>query len=55
MTIEKNNTTYIVTENTKTWTLTKMLGSVPVTYKVSKADCSTWEDLKTFVAENTAF
>lgn len=55
MTIEKNGIIYWVKENSKSWTLSKTIGSVPITYKISKTDCPTLENLKQFVVENTAF
>lgn len=55
MTIEKNGIVYLVKENFKSWTLFRTIGSVPITYKVSKTDCPTLETLKEFVAENSVF
>lgn len=55
MTITKNDKTYAIRENEKSWTLSICLGRVPVTYNVKKIDCPTIEDLKAFVDENSAF
>lgn len=55
MTIEKNNKVYEVTETERVWTLSTKVGGVFVKFNVSKSDCPTLEDLKTFVIENSVF
>lgn len=55
MTIEKNGAIYFVKENLKSWTLSKTIGSVPISYNVSKIDCPDFDALKQFVAENSVF
>lgn len=55
MTIEKNNKVYEVTENERAWTLSTKVGDVLVKFNVSKSDCSTLEELKIFVIENSVF
>lgn len=55
MKIEKNGKIYDVTELARSWKLSITIGSVPIIYKVSKNDCSTFDELKEFVAENPAF
>lgn len=55
MTIEKNNKLYEVTENERAWTINTKVGDVFVKFNVSKSDCPTLEDLKTFVIENSVF
>lgn len=54
MNIEKNGITYEVTENAKAWTLSTKIGSVPVKYTVSKADCPTFDALWVFVFKCSA-
>lgn len=55
MTIEKNGKIYKVTEQSKTWTVSTDKNNVTVSAKITKADCSTFDDLKMFVAENDLF
>lgn len=55
MTIEKNGIVYFVKENLKSWTLSKKIGSVSVSYNVSKTDFPDFEALKAYVAENSVF
>lgn len=55
MTIEKNGIVYLVKGNLKSWTLSKTIGSVSISYNVSKIDCPDFETLKQFVAENSVF
>ena len=52
MSIEKNGTTYEVTETAAKWTLKAMDGKVSLSYEVSKKDCETLEELKEYVAGN---
>ena len=54
MIIEKNGLIYTVQETATEWVLKMTVDSIDVTYKVSKADCSTFEALKNFVADNNA-
>ena len=56
MIIEKKDKVYVVTENTKTWTVSLLNDSgVTATAKILKSDCPAFEDLKAFVAENDLF
>lgn len=55
MTIEKNEKTYSVHENMKFWTVSIKLNSLSVTYNMSKLDCSTFDELKAYVAQNNLF
>lgn len=55
MTIEKNEKTYSVRENMKSWTVSIKLNSLSVTYNVSKSDCLTFDELKAYVAQNNLF
>lgn len=55
MAIEKNGIVYLVKENFKSWTLSKTIGRVSVSYNVSKTDCPDFEALKAYVSENTVF
>lgn len=55
MTIEKNGIVYLVKENFKSWTLSKAIGKVSISYNISKTDCPTLEALKAYVAENSVF
>lgn len=55
MIIEKNGKNYTVKENAKSWTLCIAIGVVSVSYKVSKTDCPTFDDLKSFAKSDSAF
>lgn len=55
MAIEKNEKTYSVRENMKSWTVSIKLNSLSVTYNVSKSDCSTFDELKAYVAQIICF
>ena len=55
MTIEKNEKTYSVRENMKSWTVSIKLNSLSVTYNVSKSDCPPFDELKAYVAQNNLF
>lgn len=56
MTIEKNGKTYKVVENAKSWTVSILSDcNVTVAAKISKSDCPTFDDVKTFIAENDLF
>lgn len=55
MNIEKNGKIYTVKENKASWTLSTNVGIIPVSYNVKKSDCPTFDALKEFVAENSAF
>ena len=55
MKIEKDGKIYKVTEQSKTWTVSTDKDNVIVSAKITKADCPTFDDLKTFVAENDLF
>lgn len=54
MIIEKNGAIYYVSETAFAWSLKMAVDCVGVTYNVSKADCSTFEELKQFVSESDA-
>jgi hypothetical protein len=55
MTIVKNEKTYCVKENAKSWTLSINIGCVPVSYNIRKADCPTFKELEQYVAESSLF
>lgn len=55
MTIEKNEKTYSIRENMKSWTVSIKLNSLSVTYNVSKSDCPTFDELKAYVAKIICF
>jgi hypothetical protein len=55
MIIEKNGKTYTVRENLKSWSILINYGSIPVTFNVKKTDCASFEELKQFIIENSAF
>lgn len=55
MTIERNEKTYSVRENMKSWTVSIKLNSLSVTYNMSKSDCPTFDELKAYVAQNNLF
>ncbi len=55
MNIEKNGKIFVVKENKSSWTLATNIGGIPLTYNVKKADCATFDELKQFVADNSAF
>ncbi len=52
MIIEKNGVIYSVKDTASAWVLEMAIDGVDINYKVSKADCPTFEALKEFVAEN---
>lgn len=54
MIIEKNELIYNVNETASAWMLEITMDDVNVTYKVSKADCPTFEALKDFITESDA-
>lgn len=49
MRIEKNGVLYRVTESQKTWKLTMENGPVTVLYEVSKNQCETEDELRSYV------
>ncbi len=54
MTIEKSGTVYAVNETATGWTLTTSLGNVGVSFNITKADYTTFDALKEFVAARDA-
>lgn len=55
MTIKKNGKVYTVRENKNSWTVSTKFGRVSLVYNVPKTDCSTFDDLKAYVAESDLF
>ncbi len=55
MIIEKNSKTYTTRENKASWTVSITIGSVDITYNVPKADCPTFEALKSYVVASDLF
>ncbi len=55
MKIKKNGKTYAVKENKESWTLEIIIGKIVVSYNIKKADCPTFDDLESFIAEKDLF
>ncbi|MDY6367028.1 MAG: hypothetical protein SPL13_00705 [Clostridia bacterium] len=55
MTIEKNGKIYKATENVSSWTVSREIGRVSVSYNIPKEDCPTFDALKSYVIENDLF
>lgn len=55
MKIEKNGNVYKVAENATSWTVSREIGRVSVSYNVPKEDCPTFDLLQKYVIENDLF
>lgn len=55
MKIEKNEKVFSVKENLKSWTVSRTIDILTISYNVSKADCPTLESLQKYVNDNEVF
>lgn len=55
MGIEKNGTTYIVTDCGSFWKVENVSGKLSVCYKLSKADYPAFDDVRTFILTDDLF
>lgn len=55
MKIEKNGKVFSVKENLKSWTVSRTVDFITISYNVSKTDCPNLESLQKFVNDNEVF
>ena len=55
MKIEKNGKTYVIVEKEKTWTISRMDGTLSLSFNLKKIDYKTFEELTQFIRENDMF